>query len=135
MADGAFPVLWTGRQAVVVLPEHIDHSNADQVQEQLRWIINRGATVLIADLTGTVSCDYSGAYALARAQHCAIAHGTDLRLAASWDVVRRVRSLNGPDRPVAAYPDLDGAVTAGGTRGTRPPAADGGRTRTQPRSA
>jgi anti-anti-sigma regulatory factor len=112
MADGAFPVQWTGRQAVVMLPEHIDHSNTDQVRDQLRWIIHRGAAVLIADLTGTVSCDYSGAYALARAQHYAITYGTDLRLVASGDVVRRVRSLNGPDRPVAAYPDLDGAVTA-----------------------
>ena len=104
---------WTGRQAVVTLPQDIDSSNADQIREQLLWIINRGAAVLIADLTGTVSCDYSGADALARGHHRAMANGTELRLVVTADVVRRVLNLNGLDRLVAVYPDLDAAVTAG----------------------
>lgn len=113
MADGAFPVQWIGQQAVVTLPEHLDQFNADQVREQLLWIINRSAAVLIADLTGTVSCDYSGVDALARAHHRAVANGTELRLVATGDTVRRVLSLNGFDRLVAIYPDLDGAIAAG----------------------
>lgn len=108
-----YPVRWTGQQAVVTLPQRIDSSNADQVREQLLWIINRGAAVLIADLTGTVSCDYSGADALARAQHRAMANGTELRLAVAADAVRRVLTLNGFDRLVAIYPDLDAAAAAG----------------------
>jgi anti-sigma B factor antagonist len=116
MADGTFPVQWTGQQAVVTLPEHIDNSNAHQICEQLLWIINRGAVVLIADLAGTVSCDYSGADALARTQHRATATGTELRLVVTADVVRRVLSLNGLDRLVAVYPDLDGAIAAGAER-------------------
>lgn len=32
VADGPFPVQWTRQQAVVTVPEHIDHSNADQVR-------------------------------------------------------------------------------------------------------
>jgi len=112
MADGTFPVQWTGQQAVVTLPEHIDASNADQIREQLLWIINRGAIVLIADLAGTVSCDYSAADALARAQHRAAASGTELRLVVTADAVRRVLSLNGFDRLVAVYPDLDRAIAA-----------------------
>jgi anti-anti-sigma factor len=111
--DLQYPVQWTGHQAVVTLPEHIDTSNADQIREQMLWIINRGAAVLIADLTGTVSCDHSAADALARAQHRAIANGTKLRLVVTADVVRRVLSLNGFDRLVAVYPDLDGAIAAG----------------------
>ena len=107
---------WTGRQAVVTLPQDIDTSNADQIREQLLWIVNRGAAVLIADLTGTVSCDYSGADALARAHHRAMANGTELRLVVTADVVRRVLSLNGLDRLVAVYPDLDAAVAAGAGR-------------------
>jgi len=110
------PVQWTSQQAVVTLPEHIDNSNAHQICEQLLWIINRGAVVLIADLTGTVSCDYSGADALARTQHRATATGTELRLVVTADVVRRVLSLNGLDRLVAVYPDLDGAIAAGAGR-------------------
>jgi len=113
MADGTSPVRWTGQLAVVTLPEHIDYSNADQIRDQLLWIINRGAVVLIADLTGTVSCDYSGAGALARAQHRATANETELRLVVTADAVRRVLSLDGLDRLVGIYPDLDGAIAAG----------------------
>lgn len=113
MAEGTCPAQWTGQQAVVTLPQHIDHTNSGQIREQLLWIINRGAGVLIADLTGTVSCDYSGADAVARAQHRAVANGTELRLVITADAVRRVLSLNGLDRLVPAYPDLDGALAAG----------------------
>jgi anti-anti-sigma regulatory factor len=38
-----YPVQWTGRQAVVTLPEHIDVSNAGQIREELLSVINRGA--------------------------------------------------------------------------------------------
>jgi anti-anti-sigma regulatory factor len=55
-----YPVEWVGRQAVVALPEHIDVSNAGQIREQLLWVINGGAAVLIADMTMTVSCDHAG---------------------------------------------------------------------------
>ena len=112
MPEDTCPVQWTGRQAVVTLPQHIDGSNADQIREQLLWIINRGAAVLIVDLTGTVSCDYSGADALARVHDRAVANGTELRLAVNADVVRRVLSLSGLDRLVAVYSDLHGAIAA-----------------------
>jgi anti-sigma B factor antagonist len=113
MADQASAVQWTGLQALVTLPQHIDSSNAGQIREQLLWIINRGAVVLIADLTGTISCDYSGADALARAQHRAAANGTELRLVVTAAAVRRVLSINGFDHLVPVYPDLDGALAAG----------------------
>jgi anti-sigma B factor antagonist len=109
-------VQWTGRQAVVTLPPHIDGSTAGRIREQLLWIINCGAAVLIADLAGTLSCDYSGADALARAHHRAAANGTELRLVVTADVVRRVLSLNGLDRLAGVYPDLDGALAAGAGR-------------------
>jgi anti-anti-sigma factor len=114
------PVHWAGQQAVVTLPEHIDNSNAHQICEQLLWIINRGTVALIADLTGTVSCDYSGAGTLARVQHRAAATGTELRLVVTADVVRRVLSFGGLDRLVAVYPDLDGAIAAGAKRRESP---------------
>jgi len=94
MADDAYSVYWTGQQAVVTLPQHIDVSNSDQIREQLLWIINRGATVLIADLTGTASCDYYGEDALARAHHRAAVNGTELRLVVTADVVRAGRALS-----------------------------------------
>ena len=118
------PVQWTGQQAVVTFPQHIDISNVGQIREQLLWIINRGAAVLIADLTGTVSCDCSGADALARAQHRAVANGTELRLAVTANAVRRVLTLNGFDRLVAIYPDLDAAAAGTGRREQRTRTAD-----------
>jgi len=54
--------------------------------------------------------------ALARAHHRAVANGTELRLVVTADAVRRVLSLNGLDRLVAVYPDLDAAVAAGAGR-------------------
>jgi anti-anti-sigma factor len=89
---------------VVTLPQHIDTSNADLIREQLLWIINRGAVVLIADLTGTLSCYYSGTDALASAHHRAVANGTNLRLIVTADAVRRVLTVNGLDRLTAVCP-------------------------------
>jgi anti-anti-sigma regulatory factor len=67
MISGAYPVQWTGRQAIVALPEHIGLSNAGLIREELLSVINRGATTLIADMTATISCDHAGADAVARA--------------------------------------------------------------------
>lgn len=116
MPEYTCPVQWAGRQAVVTLPAHIDGSNAGLIREQLLWLINRGAAELIVDLTETLSCDFSGADALARAWHRAVANGTGLRLVVFADVVRRVLRLAGLDRPVAVYPDLDGAIAAAAGR-------------------
>ena len=59
MLEDIYPVRRAGKQAVVTLPEDIDLSNAGQIREQLLTVINRGAAVLIADMTATISCDYA----------------------------------------------------------------------------
>jgi anti-anti-sigma factor len=123
MSEHACPVRWAGSRAEVTLPEHITRSNADRIGEQLSWIINRGAAVVVADLTQTVSCHYSGADALVRAHHRALANGTELRLVVVADMVRRVLSLNGLDRLVCIYPTLEGAI-AGDDRPDMPGPAD-----------
>jgi len=101
---------------VMTLPENIDRSNADRVREQLLLVINRGAVALIADLAATLSCDYSGTDALARANQRAVASGTELRIVVTADVVRRLLSLSGLDRLVSVYPTLDAALAAGAAR-------------------
>ncbi len=116
MTEDTSPVRWINRQAVMTLPEHIDRSNADRVREQLLLVINRGAVALIADLAATLSCDYSGTDALARAYQRAVASGTELRIVVTADVVRRVLSLSGLDRLVSVYPTLDAALAAGAQR-------------------
>jgi anti-anti-sigma factor len=111
--DGPCPVRWTGRQAVVTLPEHIGVSNSGQIREQLLELVNRGAAVLIADMTGTVSCDHGGADALLRAYQRASVSGAGLRVAVTAQIVRRVLDASGLDRLVSIYPSVQAAIAAG----------------------
>jgi anti-sigma B factor antagonist len=108
-----FPVQWAGRQAVVTLPEHIDVTNVAQLREQLLSLINRGAAVLIADMTATESCDHAAMDAIARAYQRAAVSGTQLRLVVTAPVVRRVLGIEGLDRLVSIYPTVEAATAAG----------------------
>jgi anti-anti-sigma factor len=108
----AFPVQWTGRQAQVVLPEHIDVSNAGQLREKLLALINQGAEALIADMTATVSCDHAGADAVARAYQRAVVSHTELRLVITSEVVLRMLGMTGVGRLVPAYPSVEAALAA-----------------------
>src|SRR2546425_6398007 len=113
MADDQFPVEWMGRRAIVGFPGKVDVSNVGQLRDRLLSVINRGATVLIADMTSTVSCDHAAVDAIARACQRAAASGTQLRLVVTAPMVRRVLSIEGLDRLVAIYPLLDAALAAG----------------------
>jgi anti-anti-sigma factor len=106
------PVRWSGRQAVVVLPEQVGLSNAGPVARQLLAVLDRGAAVLIADMTATRSCDYAGVDALARVYQRAVAHDTELRLVTPAPVVRRIVALSGLDRLVSVFPALEAAQAA-----------------------
>jgi anti-sigma B factor antagonist len=112
MPDDLFPVTWTGRRAIVSLPGQVDISNVDQLRDRLLSVINRGATVLIADMTSTVSCDHVAVDAIAKACQRAAANRTQLRLVATAPLVRRVLSIEGLDRLVSIYPLLDAAIAA-----------------------
>jgi anti-sigma B factor antagonist len=106
----SYPVRWMGRRAVVTLPEHIDVSNAGQIREELLWVINRGAAVLIVDMTATLSCDQSGADAVMRAYLRAFASGTQLRLVVTTQIVRRVLGVSWLDRLISVYPSVEAAA-------------------------
>ena len=144
MYKDIYPVQWTGEQAVVTLPEHIDVSNAGQVREELLTLINRGAVTLIADMTATLSCDRAGADAVTRAYKRAVVSGTQLRLVVTAEIVSRVLSIEGLDRLVPVYPSLEAAMArtpaegihlvptaakAAGGDGPAPPRPDAGATR------
>ncbi len=103
---------WTGKQAVVTLPEHIDVSNVGRIREQLLGLVNRGASPLIADMTGTVSCDHAGADALLRIHQRASVNGTRLRVVVTAQLVRRVLDVSGLDRLVSIYPSVEAAIVA-----------------------
>ncbi len=127
MGDDPFPVEWTGRQAIVAFPGHVDVSNVGQLRDRLLSVISRGPAVLIADMTDTTSCDHLAADAIARACQRAEVNGTQVKLAVAAPVVRRVLSIEGLDRLVSIYPSLE-AATAAGRESARP--APDGRART-----
>jgi len=112
MAADSNPVAWVGRQAAVTLPEHIDVSNAGQIREELLSLVNRGAAVLIADMTTTLSCDHAGIDAVVRAYQRTLVSGTQLRLVVSAQIVQRVLCINGLDRLIPIYPSLEAAIAA-----------------------
>ena len=111
---------WAGQLAVVVLPEHIDASNAGRVREELLSVVNRGPAELIADMAATVSCDYAGADAVARAYQRAVIAGTELRLVVTARLVRRVLAIAGLDRLIPMYPSMQAAMAARAPAGECP---------------
>jgi anti-anti-sigma factor len=127
MRNDPFPVEWTGRQAVVAFPGLVDVSNVGQLRDRLLSVINRGAAVLIADMTDTASCDHQAVEAVARACQRAAINGTQVRLVVTAPVVRRVLSIEGLDRLVSIYPSLEAAIgrepprlALNGSRGSPP---------------
>ena len=121
MLEDLYPVRWTGRQAVVSLPDHIDVSNASKITDELLSLINRGAAPLIVDMTATASCDHAGADAIARAYQRAAANGIRLRLVVTAQIVRRTLAFTGLDRLVSIYPSLEAAAAAGEPAPVVPP--------------
>ena len=121
MAEGREPVAWAGRRAVVAFPEHVDESNAAQIREQLLAALDRGAEVVIADMSATASCDHAGVDAIARAYQQAAIRRAELRLVAIAPAVRRLLAAQGLDRLVLVYPSVEAAVAAGEPEGADPP--------------
>jgi len=117
MPDDLFPVTWAGRQAIVTFPGQVDVSNVGQLRDRLLSVINRGAGVLIADMTGTVSIDHAAVDAIARTCQRAAANGTQLRLVVAATVVRRILTIEGLDRLVSIYPMLEAAIAERGPGG------------------
>ena len=107
-----YPVLWAGQQAVVVLPDRMDLSNAADIRTELLAVINRGPTVMVADMSATDSCDHSGAEAVARAYRRAMVSGTDLRLVITSPTVRREITVSGLDYLVPVYHSLERALAS-----------------------
>jgi anti-sigma B factor antagonist len=104
------PVQFLDGCAVATLPEEIDLANADEVSDTLLALLNRGASGVIADMSGTRFCDASGARAITRAHRRAQSLGTWLRVIAIHPAVRKVFRLTGMEGIVGVYPELRQAL-------------------------
>jgi anti-sigma B factor antagonist len=106
VSQGRYPVLWIGQVAVITLPGEIDVTIADSVREELLAILDRGATLLIADLSKTEFCDSAGLSALVQTYRRAGPSGSPLRLVVTTPAVQRVLSITGVDRLVDVFPSV-----------------------------
>ena len=87
-------------------------TNADQVREDLLSVLNRGAALLIADLSKTIFCDSAGVGALARTFRRAEASQSEMRLVVATSPVQRVLALTGVDRLLDIFPNVTAALAA-----------------------
>jgi anti-anti-sigma factor len=121
------------RAAVIVtMPADIDLTNQDQAYDQLYAAFASGASVVIADFTGTSFCDCSSMRRLLAVQARA-ARDAQLRVAITPDgAVRRIVELMQMDRRLAIYPAAQAAIPPPGQDPRETPAGPGRATRQAP---
>jgi anti-sigma B factor antagonist len=96
---------------VVTLPAEIDMTNAEETSGELTTVFGSGASLVIADMAGTVFCDTAGLRALLRAQAAADARGVALRFVIPPDgLVRRALELTGFVRVLPVYASAAEAI-------------------------
>jgi len=98
------------RPAVVLLPAELDVANAHLFGGQLSAALASGATIVIADMTGTTFCDSMGIRVLVRAHRQAIANNAELRLAVLHPHVRRGLERMGVGELLYVYRSLNEAM-------------------------
>ena len=96
--------------AVVALPAEIDVYNREQAYSRIHSACASGASVVIADFTGTRFCDCACLNRLLRVYNQAAGHDAQLRLVISPGApVREVVKLLGLDRQLPVYANIDAA--------------------------
>lgn len=97
---------------VVTLPVEIDLANANRVSGDLDAAFGPSVGVVVADLSGTRSCDTAGIQALLMAHKRAQANHVGFRVVAGPGMVRSLLATLGLDTVLAIYPRLDIALVA-----------------------
>jgi hypothetical protein len=92
------------------MPSQIDDANCGEVRAALMLAVQSGATVIVADLTGTGSCGYSAAEALAGAQALVAATGARLKVAADTGTALLIGQIAGAGHQLDFYSDLQSAL-------------------------
>jgi PAS domain S-box-containing protein len=111
MADSMSTVDWMGRRAVVAFPDRVDKRLATTMGEQFREILNRGARLVIADMSDTIRCDPDCAEMLIHIYQKALIDQAELRLVVSTAAVAQLVRAAGLDRLVSVFPSLRAATS------------------------
>jgi anti-sigma B factor antagonist len=99
-------VSWSGRHAIVTMPDEIDLGNSASVDEQLKTVAGQAPDIITADFTGTVFCDSAGVYVITRTRELVAGKGGELRLAMGDSPVARIFELTGLDKIMPVYRDV-----------------------------
>ncbi len=112
MTSVELPVRWQGQLAVVTMPDEIDMSNGDAVQERLLSILGQHPAGMVIDMTPTEFCDSAGLRAIMLTHRAGAAEGCDVRLVIPSPGVLRVFSIIGADELTEIHPHLASALGA-----------------------
>jgi anti-anti-sigma factor len=99
-------VRWSGRHAIVTMPDEIDLTNSGDLDRQLAAVVSQSPQTITVDLAATTFCDSAGINVLAHAHQLATANGGELRIALGHSPVARILQLIGLDQIVPVYPDV-----------------------------
>ncbi len=122
LTSGGDPrIRWSGRHAMVTMPEEIDVISAPDVAELISAAAAGSPEVITVDLTATVFCDSAGVEVLARAREVAAARGVDFRLALGGSPVARILQLTGLDEVMPLYRDVPHSLATPAARPGRAP--------------
>ena len=100
----------------MTFPEEIDMANADLIRQDMYMVLDRGADVMIADLSQAAFCDSAGVSAVVRAFRRARSSGTRMGLVVTAPTVLRVFTITGVNRLIQISPTVaDALVSATGT--------------------
>jgi anti-anti-sigma factor len=107
------PIWQTSRYVVVTLPDEIDISNAEDVSQQLRYLLEECAVgvPLIVDLSDTRFCDAMAVSGLLRVQSRATALGRPMyAVVRPRGLVRRVFDITAASVLIRTCDDLGSAI-------------------------
>lgn len=104
---------------VVVTPEEIDITTADQLRAVLLVAASGEQSKVIVDMTHTQFCDSAGLHTLLRARQQARADNRELRLVVCADgAIPRMLALTGLDRVIPSFISLEEALASPYARST-----------------
>ncbi|MCW2935132.1 MAG: Anti-anti-sigma regulatory factor (antagonist of anti-sigma factor)-like protein [Actinomycetia bacterium] len=99
-------------RTIVRLRDALDIDAAHELRERLIDVLDRGAGLLVLDLSGVPSCDVVGLAVLIGTQRRARQRGIEVRLAAPSPAVVKVLSSTGLYRSFTICPDDSGALAS-----------------------
>ena len=99
-------IRWSGRHALVRMPEEIDVTNAPGLAALLTAVAGQSPEVITADLTATGFCDSAGVEVFTRASQLAASRGAEFRLALGDSPVARIFQLTGLDAVMPLFRDV-----------------------------